>query len=354
MKKTKILIFTLFASIATLTQATVVRFETNVGTIDIELFEDEAPITTQNFLGYVNGGDYDETVFHRLSLFQGISILQGGGYRYNGNSFSTVSTNAPITNEAGVSNTVGTIAMARTSDPHSATNQFYFNLTDNTNLDATNGSAGYAVFGEVVKGLDVLNTIGSFTRYNLSSNLGSVTSEFPAFQYFGGGIGVDNVVRINRAYVLSETFQINAGLSGAWYNPATNGQGIYIEVLPSTGQVVMAWFTFDTELPDEMTPSEVGYAGNRWLTAIGDFTGNEFNGTVYQTSNGKFDDPAAVSNTNVGTVSLEFNSCSELVMSYSLYEGTFNGMNTLQKISGANVELCERLASEANQGVAAQ
>ncbi|MCB1582345.1 MAG: peptidylprolyl isomerase [Marinicella sp.] len=351
MKKFTILV--LFFAITKI-QATTVRFDTNMGTIDIELFEDEAPITTQNFLGYVNRGDYNETVFHRLVPFGGISVIQGGAYRYNGSSFSTVSTQNPITNEAGVSNTVGTISMARTSEPHSATNQFFFNLTDNLNLNPTGSNAGYAVFGVVVQGLDVLKTMGSVARFNLSSNLGAATSEFPVYQYFGGGVAINNVIRINRAYVLSETFQINAGLSGAWYDPATDGQGIYIEVLPATGQVIMAWFTYDTEFPDDMTPSEIGYAGNRWLVAIGDFSENEFNGTVYQTSNGKFDDPAPVTNEAVGTVSLTFNSCAELVMNYSLYAGTLNGMNSLQKISGANIELCQRLASEANQGIAAQ
>lgn len=148
MKNIKLFILSITMLIPLLSEAKVVRFETNVGNIDIELFEDEAPITTENFLEYVNRGDYDDTVFHRLSLFQGISILQGGGYRYNGSTFTTVSTQSPITNEAGISNTVGTIAMARTNDPHSATNQFYFNLTDNTNLNPTSNNAGYAVLAK--------------------------------------------------------------------------------------------------------------------------------------------------------------------------------------------------------------
>lgn len=349
MNKAKNITLTLLLLLTTISPATVVRFETNVGVIDIELYEDQTPLTTQNFLNYVSRGDYDGTVFHRS--VPGF-IVQGGGYRYNNGSFTTVDTDSPITNEAGVSNLQGTIAMARTTDPHSATNQWFFNLVDNTGLNPGSGNAGYAVFGKVIKGMDVVLNIGSYRRVNLNSNLPGVTTEFPLYNYGSGSLDSENVVKIESAYQLSDTFQINPGLSGAWYNPATNGQGIYIEVLPATGQVIMAWFTFDTEFPDDLTPSEIGYAGNRWLVAIGDFDENEFNGTVYQTSNGKFDDPAAVSNTAVGTVSLSFNSCLELVMNYSLYEGSLNGMNNLQRISDANVELCEHLASEANQGVA--
>lgn len=351
MKTTKLLTFICALFSLSASQATIVRLETNLGDIDVELYEDDAPVTTANFLGYVNRGDYDDTIFHRLNLFQGISVIQGGGYRYNGSTFTAVDTQSPIINEADILNTTGTISMARDASPNTARNQFFFNLTDNPGLDPSASSDGYAVFGEIVRGLDVLQNMGSSARYSFSTNIGTL-NELPLFQFYGGRLEVDNTIKINRAFVLSDNFQINAGLSGAWFTPATSGQGIYIEALPDAGQLIMAWFTFDTELPDAMTPSEVGFAGNRWLVAIGDFTENEFNGTVYQTSNGKFDDPASVDNTAVGTVSMTFNSCSELIMNYSLYNGSLNGMNTLVRISGSNIALCEQLAAEANQGVA--
>jgi peptidyl-prolyl cis-trans isomerase A (cyclophilin A) len=375
----KFLTFALLLMLTLSVNATQVRFETNLGNIDIELFEDEAPITVTNFLNYVNNSDYDGTIIHRITKKgdnvqepnNGIRVIQGGGFSYSGNGvFVEQPVNSPIILEAGISNTSGTIAMARFTDPNSATNQWFINVVDNTNLNPSSGFDGYAVFGKVINGMEVVNLISSLQRVDFrESNLGDNLTLFPVYNFDGvtftsnfyndlvvnlSDILRENVVTINRAFVLSDTFQINAGLSGAWYNPATDGQGIYIEVLPATGQVIMAWFTFDTEFPDDITPSEVGFAGNRWLVAIGDFNENEFNGTVYQTSNGKFDDPAPVTNEVVGTVSITFNSCGELVMSYSLYEGTLNGMNNLQKISGANIELCEQLASEANQGVAAQ
>ncbi len=342
MKKITVLIIFL---LSTLSNATVVRFETNWGNVDIEMKENAAPLHVDNFLNYVNDGDYDNSIIHRS--VPGF-VIQGGALYRDGNDIEEIPADPAVTNEFNISNTRGTIAMAKLpNQPNSATNNFFFNLADNNtgsnSLDIQNG--GFTVFGEVVSGMEVVDIIASFT----------VLQGFPLYNYVPGNqVDLDNYVYINRAFVLSETFQINPGLSGAWYNPATDGQGIYIEVLPATGQVIMAWFTFDTEFPDDMTPSEIGYAGNRWLVAIGDFTENVFSGTVYQTSDGKFDDPATVNNEVVGTVSLTFNSCAFLEMSYSLYEGTQNGINTMQRLSGANIELCERLASEANQGVVTQ
>lgn len=347
--KTKLISSITMLSLALIAQSTSVRFETNLGNIDIELYDEEAPITVQNFLNYVNDGDFDENVFQRS--VPGF-VLQGGGYIYNGGSnFQVLPTDPPITNEAGISNLAGTIAMARTSSPNSATNQWFFNLVDNTNLNPAGGEAGYAVFGKVIRGMEVVKTISSLQRLNFSSsNIGSAASTFPVYEYVSGGVTLNNVVKINRAYQLSEQFQVTAGLSGAYYNPATDGQGIYLEVLPDISKVIMAWFTYDTAAPDDLTTSEIGYAGGRWLTAVGDFDGNVFSGTVYESSGGLFENGVPVSNTPVGTVTLTFNSCFDLVMNYSLYNASLNGMNNLQRIAGSNVALCEQMAIEANQG----
>lgn len=136
-----------------------VELQTTVGTIEIELLAGQAPVTVGNFLTYVDEGFYRNTLIHRVvSNF----VIQGGGYDLEGGQKKV---HAPIVNEAAnqLSNTRGTIAMARTDDPDSATSQFFINTNDNTNLDYNSGTgnAGYAVFGRVVRGLDVVDRINA-------------------------------------------------------------------------------------------------------------------------------------------------------------------------------------------------
>jgi peptidyl-prolyl cis-trans isomerase A (cyclophilin A) len=137
------------------TNAEVAVLETSMGTIEIELFRDKAPITVENFVGYVKDGSYDRTVFHRvMSDF----MIQGGGFLANG---TQKPTKQPIKLESrnGISNTRGTVAMARTMIPDSATNQFFISVTDNPFLDYSAKSDGYAVFGKVTSGMDVVDMI---------------------------------------------------------------------------------------------------------------------------------------------------------------------------------------------------
>ncbi|MBH3329753.1 peptidyl-prolyl cis-trans isomerase [Pseudomonas oryzihabitans] len=135
-----------------------IKLHTNHGVITLELFEDKAPETAANFKEYVKSGHYDGTIFHRvISNF----MVQGGGFEPG---MKQKPTRAPIKNEAnnGVSNAIGTVAMARTMDPHSASAQFFINVSDNTFLNHTAPTSqgwGYAVFGKVVEGMDVVNTI---------------------------------------------------------------------------------------------------------------------------------------------------------------------------------------------------
>jgi len=135
-----------------------VRMETTKGAVVIELYPDKAPKTVENFLRYVNEGKYDGTIFHRvIKRF----MNQGGGFTPD---FNKVETFAPIKNEAdhGLKNKRGTIAMARTGDPHSATNQFFVNTVDNAFLDHTSKTPrgwGYCVFATVVDGMDVMDRI---------------------------------------------------------------------------------------------------------------------------------------------------------------------------------------------------
>ncbi len=132
-----------------------IRFETTLGGFTIELFEKEAPVSAKNFLDYVDAGFFDGTIFHRV--IPGF-MIQGGGFTAD---MKQKETRAPIRNEAdnGVKNRRGTLSMARTNDPHSATSQFFVNLVDNAFLDPGRGGAGYAVFGCVTEGMNVIDAI---------------------------------------------------------------------------------------------------------------------------------------------------------------------------------------------------
>jgi cyclophilin family peptidyl-prolyl cis-trans isomerase len=134
-----------------------VELVTNHGSLVLELDPVKAPITTENFLRYVRDGHYDGLIFHRV--IAGF-MAQAGGYDAE---FAERETRDPIQNESrnGLSNERGTIAMARTNDPHSASAQFFINLVDNQRLDGAPGRWGYAVFGRLTKGLDVLDEIGA-------------------------------------------------------------------------------------------------------------------------------------------------------------------------------------------------
>jgi len=133
-----------------------IRFETSLGDIDIELNEAEAPLTAANFLKYVEDGFFDGTIFHRV--IPGF-VIQGGGFTEG---MDQKQTQAPIKNEAdnGLKNLRGTLSMARTNDIHSATSQFFINLKDNDALDhRSRANFGYAVFGRVTAGMDVVDKI---------------------------------------------------------------------------------------------------------------------------------------------------------------------------------------------------
>lgn len=140
-----------------------IRFETSQGGFTVELFPKEAPVTVENFLQYVDEGFFDGTIFHRI--VPGF-VIQGGGLTAD---FANKKTRAPIGNEAknGLKNTRGSLSMARTSDINSATSQFFVNLKDNGFLDHGPRDYGYAVFGRVTDGMEVIDKIarvGTGTR----------------------------------------------------------------------------------------------------------------------------------------------------------------------------------------------
>lgn len=212
----------------------VIRIETTLGDIDIELFSSQAPITVANFLTYVNSGRFAETFFHRDAqngssaaagqpLPTGSNfVLQGGGYKFGPDSTGTnrltqITTESSIVLEnTGRSNLTRTVAMARTSSPNSATSQFFINMADNTFLDPSSSSDGYAVFGRVVQGWDVVTAINGLTRYNLtnnaafipasgSTNYSSIMSEVPTIGYTGGTVTRSNLVYVVNAELIKST-----------------------------------------------------------------------------------------------------------------------------------------------------
>jgi cyclophilin family peptidyl-prolyl cis-trans isomerase len=152
------IIFALLFTSGALAAGPQVELKTNLGFIKIELDPEKAPLTVKNFLQYVKDGHYNGTIFHRV--IPGF-MIQGGGFTPD---LAQKPTRSPVRNEAtnGLRNTVGTIAMARTPDPHSATAQFFINVADNASLDfrfPTQTGYGYCVFGKVVAGMDVVEKI---------------------------------------------------------------------------------------------------------------------------------------------------------------------------------------------------
>ncbi|MFC1857914.1 peptidylprolyl isomerase [Thermodesulfobacteriota bacterium] len=179
-----------------------IRMVTNMGDIDVELFDAVTPITVANFLKYINDGDYINTFIHRsVTGF----VIQGGGFTINGSNILTIPTDPPIANEYSLSNLRGTIAMAKLSgDPDSATSQWFFNLADNSSiLDGQNG--GFTVFGQVVESsLDVIDAIASLPVYDASSLLGPTFAELPLLD---NALTADNLVTISDIIVFPD-FQI--------------------------------------------------------------------------------------------------------------------------------------------------
>ncbi len=146
-----------------------IKIKTNYGDIELRLHEDKTPVTAANFIAYAKEGFYNGTIFHRvIPRF----MIQGGGFDEE---FQQKKTRAAIENEAnkGAKNTRGTIAMARTADPHSATAQFFINVADNAFLDFKEPSRdgwGYCVFGEVVTGMDILDKIQQVATHSRSGH----------------------------------------------------------------------------------------------------------------------------------------------------------------------------------------
>lgn len=201
--------------------ATIVEFETVLGNIQVNLYDESTPETVENFLAYVKSGAYDSSFFHRsVPDF----IIQGGGFEYDegDDRLQSIDTGSPVVNEPEWSNRKGTIAMAKQGGkPNSATSQWFFNLDNNhANLDVQNG--GFTVFGEVISGMDIIENIADLPRFNLSDVHGAL-SDVPLRDY--GQDEMDNdqpVAPDNFVSILTITVIDDSEDSAADLNPVPN------------------------------------------------------------------------------------------------------------------------------------
>lgn len=239
----------------------VVVLQTSLGDIGIELYENEAPVTVDNFLHYVTTQFYDETIFHRLTKTDssGIGVVQGGiSYVIGFSLLQKTPDRGPIINESdnGLSNLRGTIAMARTSDPNSATSQFYINHDDNTYLDKANNpdGFGYCVFGNVIHGIEVVDLMGDWNTVNA----GGIYATLPV-----------PILTIYRSFVLPEGYWYRDYPANGifWYGADINYDGVVSE--HDLGTLCGAWLT-ETPLGSMQIDGLVNFGelaelANRWL-----------------------------------------------------------------------------------------
>ena len=179
-----LLVVTSILSWSAQTAAVIVLVETPLGDFQIELFDNETPITTANFLSYIEDDSYVNSFVHRSSTG---FVIQGGSYTSTDNVLSNIPQKPPIINEFNRSNTRGTIAMAnRAHAPTSAPNSWFINIDDNIDLDTQNG--GFTVFGQVIgNGMDVVDAIHALPPWDASVTSGGDFTEIPLIDYLGSG-----------------------------------------------------------------------------------------------------------------------------------------------------------------------
>jgi len=225
-------VLVIVAAVSSGTAGTLTRFGTPFGDIAVELYDQDKPATVQNFLRYIQSGRYANEFSHRL--IPGF-VLQAGGFvvaNRGATNWSTpaVATYAPVTNEFKTgkfySNVFGTIAMAKTSDPNSATSQFFFNLADNSaSLDSTNNSGGFTVFGRVIGGTNILAMFNHFQNWNYPWATLPQSTNLVLDQYYAApfdtlpllypSVTDTNLVYLDLSLVGAPTVQIARGVNGA-------------------------------------------------------------------------------------------------------------------------------------------
>ncbi|MDZ7791890.1 MAG: peptidylprolyl isomerase [Xanthomonadales bacterium] len=306
-----------FAVLATQTQAQTqdprVWLDTDYGPIIVELDPGAAPVTVENFLKYTDDGFYDGTVFHRVVED---FVIQGGGFE-DGIVFKEP-TYDPIENEAdnGLLNTRGTISMARSSDPASATSQFFINTVDNDNLDPNSESAGYAVFGEVVFGLENVDKIAALNTSSLNTQYGTLR-DYPR-----------SSPTIRRA-VRTNGFPLMPDHSGSWYDPQTDGVGFNIEIADdNAGNGPIAnvyWYNFDEQRQFWLVGSTpFDYGATEVTVELFSHPADE-EGTGFQ-------NPPESNFSSYGTLTLSFSDCTSGTVAYDM-PGYGNGEIAIARLS---------------------
>src|SRR5689334_827235 len=223
-----------------------VRFETNLGNIDVQLLPNDAPKTVANFLTYDNAKAYASSFIHRS--VPGF-VIQGGGYQWSdANGPVAIPQNAPVVNEFKVSNTRGTLAMAKLgNDPNSATSQWFFNEVDNSsNLDNTNG--GFTVFGKVANdaSLAVMDQIANEPVYDASGTFGADFSSLPLVNYDGVNFGSQNLVLITAILVVPGIGSNGVIAPSDFGGASTAAVGSYLEIYgTSLAGTTRTWRTSD-------------------------------------------------------------------------------------------------------------
>lgn len=333
----KIFFVLLLWSVPLAAMATNVIIETPLGDIEIELFDEVTPGTVENFLNYVNDGDYDDSFIHRS--VPGF-VIQGGGFFFEDGLAPPILTDPAIKNEFNRSNIRGTIAMAKLGgNADSATSQWFINLADNSgSLDGGDGQGGgfFTVFGKVVgDGMAVADAIAALPRINAGGAFG----ELPVINFDGGNFQRENMViaEVRLAdVVVMPTFEINPGLSGAWFNPETSGQGWLIDVIErevaaegitaiesdteiarvTSLEVFVAWFTYDVNPPGADEADGFASRQHRWFTALGGVAGDTAILDIFLNTGGVFNDPRETTVASVGSMTIVFSDCTNAHLSF--------------------------------------
>lgn len=206
--------------------------------------------------------------------------------------------------------------------------------------------------------IDVSGTSVATLNMDVGSTLTGSVAGTSKLSYFGTNVEVvvttdafSSVIKLGETR--TETFQINAGLNGSWFNPETPGQGFFVEVLPDINLLFLGWFTFDTMQSTSGDMAVVGDINHRWLTAQGEFVDNAATLDVTLTTGGLFDDAAAPATNSppgsYGTMTIRFDDCTNGEVVYDLTSSGLSGTIPIRRIANDNVPLCEQLA--ANGGV---
>jgi len=252
----------LLAPVATAQPLNTYRFATTLGNIDVTMRSDLSPRTVANFLAYTGSGAYNASIIHRS--VPGF-VIQGGGYTLNSGYVYTIATNAPVAGEFSLPNTRGTIAMALSTGPNSATSEWFFNLQNNSSLlDGTGDGGPFTAFGQVCNSasLAVMDAIGGTTVVDASNLLGPAFSQLPVVNFTPGVLAASNFVLVNSITLLSSSNGPDTYSAGSLSIPSlVIGSAIYSNLVVGVGHIASG--------PGGSTPNT---CGDTYNTASGELT----------------------------------------------------------------------------------